>query len=88
MFIIRNGELYTSNGGFDKEETPFIPFDEFIEDVCILPKDQFMSYIKGMMKNEISILPYHMKKQAVATLVHWRKYYDVRREYHIQNIAD
>ena len=73
MWIMKNNVLHTTNHGFDKTIRPLISFDEFLLDICIVPQNQFNSLVKDMYEKEISKLPTHMKSQAVATIVRYRK---------------
>ena len=75
MWIMKNNILHTTNHGFDKTLRPLISFDEFLLDICIIPQNQFNSAVKDMYEKEISKLSTHMKSQAVATIVKYRKNY-------------
>ena len=75
MWIMKNNILHTTNHGFDRILRPLISFDEFLLDICILPQNQFNSGVKDLYEKEISKLPVHMKSQAVATIVKYRKDY-------------
>jgi hypothetical protein len=75
MWIMKNDILHTTNFGFGKVSRPLISFDEFLLDICILPENQFNLGVKDLYDKEISKLPVHMKSQAVATIVKYRKNY-------------
>ena len=75
MWVMKNEILHTTNHGFDTIQRPLISFDEFLLDVCIVPQNQFNFLVKDMYEKEISKLPVHMKSQAVATIVKYRKNY-------------
>lgn len=82
MWVIKNGILHTSNHGFDKIKIPLITFDEFLLDMCIIPQSHFTSMVKNLYEREISKLPIHMKSQAVATIVKYRKDYSFFQQKH------
>ena len=86
MFLMIDNVLHTSNYGYDRVENPFIPFDEYIQDICVAPKDMFMRMLKEISRDEVSMMPSHMKAQAVKILVDWRQNYDVKKANHIKNI--
>ena len=75
MWIIKNNILHTTNHGFDKTLRPLISFDEFLLDICIVSPNKFKILVKDMYDKEISKLPNHMKAEAVATIVKYRKNY-------------
>jgi hypothetical protein len=82
MWTVKNNILYTSNHGFDKMTKPLISFDEFLLDMCIIPQSKFNFLVKDLYEKEISKLPTHMKSQAVATIVKYRKDYAFFQEKH------
>jgi hypothetical protein len=82
MWIVKNNILHTTNNGFDKMTKPLITFDEFLLDICILPQSHFNSMVKDLYEREISKLPTHMKSQAVATIVEYRKNYTFFQQKH------
>jgi hypothetical protein len=69
MYFMSKGVVMTTNNGYDKNETPFIPLREFLTDVWnglakINPKDcktKFNDLVSDMLLKEISMLPREMK---------------------------
>jgi len=84
MYIIQDGQLYTSNNGWDKKENPLIPLVEFLEDVLQLRKrvnkDVADLMLKNGMKeieNELNRLPTHMKTLGQKDLTMFKSMYDI-----------
>lgn len=86
-FFLSNNTLYTSNYGFDCKENPFIPLNEYIEDICLVDKEQFLKFLKDIQE-ELKYLPFHMKSVGISVLVDWRKNYDKYREKHLKNVKN
>lgn len=86
LWTVMNETLYTSNGGPDCFENPLIPFDEFLEDISLVGKNEFTKLVKELYTDEISKLPYHMKVMAVEVMVDWRKNFDVKQKNYMKKI--
>ena len=84
IWCIKNGVLYTTNNGFDKNEKPIIPFLEFLQDVAQVDnKDLFIKLTNDMVKNdeEIKLLPKHMYMMALKDIALFRKNYDEWKDF-------
>ena len=84
IWCIKNGVLYTTNSGFDKNEKPIIPFLEFLQDIAQVDnKDLFIKLTNDMVKNdkEIKLLPKHMYMMSLKDIALFRKNYDEWKDF-------
>lgn len=65
-YFIRDNVIYTSNCGYDRNETPYIPLSEFLEDCMCVPTFKFYNELcDELINNEVSRMPSHFKELAM-----------------------
>ena len=76
-YKIIDNVLHITNNGYDRDEKPFIPLGEYLQDVAqVVNKQMFISVARGMYNDEISKLPEPMKRNGLTTIMEFIKNYD------------
>lgn len=73
---MKNGHLYTTNNGYDRDTKPLIPFMEFLQDLAQVGSyEEFINLTNQWTREELDRLPNKFRRHALTDIKLFREHY-------------